>query len=856
MEVPLSNAIGEMRAQTAFIATVGTVSLATRVQAAIPQTLWDRKPGHDWYTEYYVIGNGYMGISTNSDPIVDEMDLNLDTLWTGGPFNKTENFTYTGGNPASPLDPSILKGIRADIFSRGNASVTALQVTDFDYGSLTTAGWFYAKKDNTSYTDYKRWLSLDDGYIGATWTAEGIQYNRTGFCSYPDKQCVYYAASSGPSSTTFGFNTERTLSSANVTCIDDKTLSYWGQAEPNGMQYEIQARCSSDGTISCSSAVQGNATLSVVNATSVTCVLAGDTEYNIDAGTAESNYSFAGNPYHENVGKIINSSCVDFEPLFEHHLADHQELYGAFEIDLGATNTNTSATTQDLIDRYTIEAGDVQLEQLIFNFGRYLLIASARGNLPASLQGIWTGAAQQYLADGEVDEFNDSSENGLVAPNNSFIYDTSAEWGSDFHANINLQMNYWPAETTGLSKLTPTLWALIQKTWMPRGTETASYLYNSSGWVTHDEMNPFGYTGMKLGGPTVEDQVWGQQWSDYQAAGAWLVQQLWDHYLFGDAEEDFINSTAWPIIKTSTDFWLDNLFEDTYFNDGTLVVAPCNSPEQPTHLNATFGCAMYQQIVQQLFETALQAYPLSGENNSAWLDRVQDSLSKMDKGVHIGDWGQLQEWKIDADNKTDLHRHISHLWGMYPGSTLATYNGSEYTQSEVTEAVNTSLIARGNATHYGWAKMHRAAVYASLGNASYAHHLYKYMISEDFNGNLLDIYWQKNNSVFQIDANEGAVGYITNAIANVPTPRTLSEPLIINLLRAIPDAWSTGSVKGARVRGGVNINATWANGTLSSAELSMDRGFQSWYVVVNAPCDTGYITKKEGWMKPGDQWTL
>lgn len=156
----------------------------------------------------------------------------------------------------------------------------------------------------------------------------------------------------------------------------------------------------------------------------------------------------------------------------------------------------------------------------------------------------------------------------------------------------------------------------------------------------------------------------------------------------------------------------------------------------------------------------MQGYEQAGETDMAFVDQVRSTLGKMWKGADIGSWGQLQEWKIEADNKTDTHRHISHLWGMFPGSTLASWNASTPSREQIKEAVTTSLEARGNATHYGWAKMHRAAVYASVGNASYAHHLYKYMIAEDFNGNLLDIYWQKNNSVFQIDANEGAVGYV------------------------------------------------------------------------------------------------
>lgn len=236
-------------------------------------------------------------------------------------------------------------------------------------------------KANATVSDYERWLDLETGHTGASWTSRGISYNRSSFCSYPDKACVYQAWSSTADNTTFGFNTvrpadqasqsmhhgeaNRALTPPDITCVGDDTLSYRGFAEPNGMRYEIQVKCSTDGKLSCSAAQPGNATLLVTGAQSVTCALAGDTEYNIDAGTAAANYSFSGNPYHERVTGIIGDLDLDYDSMWQTHQADYQALYGGFELDLGATVQNASSTTQDLIDSFTIESGNVQLEQLM-----------------------------------------------------------------------------------------------------------------------------------------------------------------------------------------------------------------------------------------------------------------------------------------------------------------------------------------------------------------------------------------------------------------------------------------------------------------------------------------------------------
>ncbi|KAG9125867.1 hypothetical protein FRC07_005832 [Ceratobasidium sp. 392] len=389
-------------------------------------------------------------------------------------------------------------------------------------------------------------------------------------------------------------------------------------------------------------------------------------------------------------------------------------------------------------------------------------------------------------------------------------------------------------------KVTSSLWDYMAKTWAPRGAETAKTLYNiTRGWVVHNEMNIFGHTGMKAFEPYNS-----AEWADYPEAAAWMMIHVYDHF-------DYTNDVAWwraqgwPLLKSIASFWLDHLVEDRYFKDGTFVTAPCNSPEQSI---ITLGCSHSQQLVWQLFESVEKGFSASGDTDKAFLAAVQAKKFKLDKGIKVGSFGQLQEWKVEFDSPTNLHRHLSHLIGLYPGYVLANFKPPtgrnqglpQLTREQVLKAAEVSLISRGDGTgpdgDAGWEKVWRAACWAQLQNSTRFYHQLTYAIELNFGLNLWSLYNPyAEDPIFQIDANFGYPAAVLNALVQAPDTSSLSDALVVTILPALPAAWANGSIVGARIRGGLTLDFTWANGKPVRASIQVDavirqaRQVQVWY---------------------------
>ncbi|KAL1738132.1 Six-hairpin glycosidase-like protein, partial [Schizophyllum fasciatum] len=298
----------------------------------------------------------------------------------------------------------------------------------------------------------------------------------------------------------------------------------------------------------------------------------------------------------------------------------------------------------------------------------------------------------------------------------------------------------------------------------------------------------FGHTGMKLGDP---------QWADYPEANAWMMLHVWDHY-------DYTNDVGWwksqgyPLLKGAAQFHLAKLVVDAHFNDSSLVVAPCNSPEQKP---VTFGCAHAQQLIWQLFNAVEKGFEASGDEDDGFLESIRAAREKMDNGIHVGSWGQLQEWKVDMDDPADTHRHLSHLIGLYPGYALTSYNesaqggmsadGTRLRREQVLNATAISLAHRGNGTgpdgDAGWEKMWRAAAWAQLGDAEQFYHELTYAIATNFAENLFSVYNPgEADPIFQIDANLGHPAAVLNALVQAPDTAASADPLVVALLPALP----------------------------------------------------------------------
>ncbi|KAJ8514372.1 hypothetical protein ONZ45_g8082 [Pleurotus djamor] len=707
--------------------------------------------------------------------------LNIESLWSGGPFADS---TYNGGNKQPYEQASMvqaMQSVRQSIFQSPDGQIDNIDALASDsgaYGSYASAGNLVTTMNVTgSMTNYFRWLDLDEGVARTSWTQGGQAILRESFCSHPTQSCTQRTTSASRATLptiTYAFSPLSLVTDGlpppSVSCVDSTTLKLSGLVSDPGMAYEILAKVGSvGGSISCNSATGTvNATVTVSGTTETWITWVGGTNFDMNAGDEAHGYSFKGPDPHASLVKLLSDASKPATTLLKAHLADVQATLNQFSLVLGQgpSPSDLSQTTADLLDAYqiaypgTTSGGNLYLENVLFNYGRYMLWSSARSVLPANLQGKWA--------------------NGY-----------GNAWSADYHANINIQMNLWAAESTGLD-LSKSMFNYIEKTWAPRGAYTAKVLYNiTRGWVTHNEMNIFGHTGMKQGA----------EWGDYPEAAVWMMVHVWDYFDFTN-DVAWFKSQGWPLLKGVAQFHLDKLIPDLHFNDSTLVVNPCNSPEQAP---ITFGCSHAQQLIWQLFNAVEKGFPVSGDTDTAFLEEVRAKRARMDKGIHIGSWGQLQEWKVDIDRPTDLHRHLSHLIGLYPGYAITGYTPSlqsapgstaAYTHQQVLDATTISLTHRGNGTgpdaDSGWEKVWRAAAWAQLGKADEFYHILTFALFENFGHNLFSLYNPYEEfPIFQIDANLGYPAAIMNALLQAPDVPSLSTPLVIKLLPALPKQWAS-----------------------------------------------------------------
>ncbi|PSR97775.1 Six-hairpin glycosidase-like protein [Coniella lustricola] len=790
---------------------------------AAARSLWSAAPatyGSSSDDDYilktgYLLGSGKLGAIPFGPPGGETLVLNLDSLWSGGPFASTN---YTGGNPVEPVY-QYLPGIREWIFQNGTGNVSELLNEIVDYGTYQTLGNLSVAFDASSeYTDYTRVLNLTTGVHQSSWTSNGSLIQSTVFCSFPAQSCVYSLSSNTtlPSVTIALANNLMDSSLVNTTCGSGYTRLDGITQQDIGLRFTSIAQLLGNVSATCSSTDHSLTVSSLPNQNSITVVFSAESDYNQTNGDAVHDYSFRGAAPGPVVEQRTNAAAAQsYNTLLEAHVDDYSSLMGRFTLSLPDTANSSTVETANLVARYgatNATTTDPYLEALLFDYARHLLVSSSReGTLPANLQGHWTESL--YPA-----------------------------WSGDYHANINLQMNYWPAEQTGLGELAKPLFAYLENTWVPRGSETAKLLYNASeGWVAHDEVNIFGYTGMKNAA----------QWANYPASAAWLMQHVFDHFDYhstSNATSGWLSDHGYPLLKGIAAFWLSQLQEDLFFDDGTLVVNPCNSPEQgPT----TFGCTHYQQLITQVFSNVLSAASGAGaaETDADFLSSVTAALGQLDRGIHVaanttddGDGstgddtnGVLKEWKVPSTYLYDTypqHRHLSHLVGWFPGYSVSSFAGGYATNATIQAAVRASLVQRGDGTstdgdggNYGWPKVWRAACWARLNESEQAYGELQLAVKENVAGNLLSMYGGGGKTPpFQIDMNFGWAGaMLSMLVVDLPLEEALGAELAVRTVvlgPAIPPAWGGGSVAGLRIRGGVEVDFAWdENGVVTEMTL-------------------------------------